>query len=94
MLIAVEEPERNLHPGALMDVANVLEQLAKKTQVIVTTHSSQLLDAFSCDRLSDSLGVLLLRNRPRLGTEVLNIEAIRNKREAFIVKPINKWTSL
>ena len=83
LLIAVEEPERNLHPGALMDVANVLEQLAKKTQVIITTHSSQLLDAFSCDSLSDSLGVLLLRNRPRLGTEVLNIENIRDKREAL-----------
>ena len=82
-LIAIEEPERNLHPGALMDVANVLEQLAKRTQVIITTHSSQLLDSFSSKSLSDSLGVLLLRNRPGLGTEVLNIEDIRDKREAL-----------
>ena len=82
-LIAIEEPERNLHPGALVDVANVLEQLAKRTQIIITTHSSQLLDAFSCDNLSDSLGVLLLRDRPRIGTEVLSIEDIRDKREAL-----------
>ena len=82
-LIAIEEPERNLHPGALMDVANVLEQLAKRTQIIITTHSSQLLDSFSSKSLSDSLGVLLLRNRPGLGTEVLNIEDIRDKREAL-----------
>ncbi len=82
-LIAIEEPERNLHPGALMDVANVLEQLAERTQVIITTHSSQLLDTFSSKSLSDSLGVLLLRNRPGLGTEVLNIEDIRDKREAL-----------
>ena len=40
-LIAIEEPERNLHPGALVDVAKVLEQLAKRTQIIITTHSSQ-----------------------------------------------------
>ena len=82
-LIAIEEPERNLHPGALTDIANILEQLAKRTQVIITTHSSQLLDAFNPDNLSDSLGVLLLRNRPGLGTEVLNLEDIRGKREAL-----------
>ena len=82
-LIAIEEPERNLHPGTLTDIANILEQLAKRTQVIITTHSSQLLDAFNPDNLSDSLGVLLLRNRPGLGTEVLNLEDIRGKREAL-----------
>ena len=45
-LIAIEEPERNLHPGAMTALAKVLEQLAERTQVIITTHSSQLLDAF------------------------------------------------
>ena len=82
-LIAIEEPERSLHPRALTDMVNVLEQLAERTQVIITTHSSQLLDTFSSESLSDSLGVLLLRNRPRLGTEVINVEDIRNKREAL-----------
>ena len=28
-LIAIEEPERNLHPGALTEIANVLEQIAR-----------------------------------------------------------------
>ena len=82
-LIAIEEPERNLHPGALKDIANVLEQLSERTQVIITTHSSQLLDAFSPENLTDSLGVLLLRNRSGLGTEVINLEDIRGKREAL-----------
>ena len=82
-LIAIEEPERNLHPGALKEIAYVLERLAERTQVIITTHSSQLLDAFSSENLSDWLGVLLLRNRSGLGTEVLNIENIRGKREAL-----------
>ena len=81
--IAIEEPERNLHPGALTDIANVLEQIAERSQVIVTTHSSQLLDAFNPENLSASLGVLLLRNRPGLGTEVLNLEEIRSKRDAL-----------
>ena len=82
-LIAIEEPERNLHPGALKDIANVLEKLSDRTQVIITTHSSQLLDAFSPDKLSDSLGVLLLRNRSGFGTEVLNLEEIKDEREAL-----------
>ena len=63
-LIAIEEPERNLHPGALADITNVLEQISEHSQMIITTHSSQLLDAFNPENLSDSLGVLLLRNVP------------------------------
>jgi len=82
-LIAIEEPERNLPPGVLKEIAYVLERIAERTQVIITTHSSQLLDTFSSKSLSDSLGVLLLRNRLGLGTEVLNLEDIRDKREAL-----------
>ena len=82
-LIAIEEPERNLHPGALSDIAHVLEQIAQYSQVIITTHSSELLGAFNPESLGDSLGVLLLRNRPGFGTEVLNLEEYRGKRKAL-----------
>ena len=82
-LIAIEEPERNLHPGALTDITNVLEQISEHSQVIITTHSSQLLDAFNPEYLSDSLGVLLLRNVPGQGTEVINLEDIRGDRAAL-----------
>ena len=82
-LIAIEEPERNLHPGALTGIANVLDRLSERTQVIITTHSSQLLDAFNPQNLSDSLGVLLLRNRPGHGTEVINLQDIRGDRAAL-----------
>ena len=82
-LIAIEEPEQGLHPGVLSDLAKMLEQTAERTQVIITTHSSQLLDAFKPENLSSSLGVLLLNNPPGQGTEVLNIEHIRQKREAL-----------
>lgn len=85
-LIAIEEPERNLHPGALTDITNVLEQISERSQVIITTHSSQLLDAFNPTSLSDSLGVLLLHNAPGLGTEVINLEDIRGDRAA-----LNGW---
>ena len=82
-LIAIEEPERNLHPDALSDIAHVLEQIAQYSQVIITTHSSRLLDAFDPVSLSDSLGVLLLQNRPGFGTEAKNLEEYSNKGEAL-----------
>ena len=82
-LIAIEEPERNLHPGALHDIAEVLELIAEQSQVIITTHSSQLLDAFSSETPSDSLCILLLRNRPGQGTEVINLEDVRRDRQAL-----------
>ena len=82
-LIAIEEPERSLHPGALKDIVKILEQMAERSQVVITTHSSQLLDAFSSESLSDFLGILLLRNLPGHGTEVLNLEEIRKDRAAL-----------
>ncbi len=82
-LIAIEEPERSLHPGALAIIANVLERIAERTQVIITTHSSQLLDSFSSESLSDWLGVLLLRNLPGHGTEAINIQEIRSDRKGL-----------
>lgn len=82
-LIAIEEPERNLHPAALSEISKVLEQLAEETQVIITTHSSQLLDSFNAENLSDNLRVLLLLSRPGSGTVVINLEKERNSREAL-----------
>ena len=82
-LIALEEPERNLHPDAMLAVADFLEQLAKGSQVIITTHSSQLLDTIDSESLSDLLEVLLLRNPQGHGTEVTNLEEIRGNRPAL-----------
>ena len=82
-LIAIEEPERNLHPGALTEIAKILRQIADRSQVIITTHSSQLLDAFNSENLSDSLGILFLRNLPGRGTEVRDLEDLRKDRAAL-----------
>ncbi len=45
-LIAIDEPEVGLHPGMLPIVAEFARQAADRSQVILTTHSPQLLDAF------------------------------------------------
>ena len=44
LLIAVEEPEMNIHPGALGVVFDLLLEASERMQVIVTTHSPDLLD--------------------------------------------------
>ncbi len=44
-LIAVEEPEATIHPGALESVLDLLLHASKHMQVVVTTHSPDLLDA-------------------------------------------------
>jgi ABC-type lipoprotein export system ATPase subunit len=43
-LIAIEEPETNLHPGALGMVLDLLRFASDRTQVIVATHSPELLE--------------------------------------------------
>lgn len=48
-LIAIEEPELGLHPDVLPKVAELLERASERTQLVVTTHSRQLVDAFTDD---------------------------------------------
>lgn len=46
-LIAIDEPETGLHPNMLPIIAELARRAAGRTQVILTTHSPQLLDAFT-----------------------------------------------
>jgi predicted ATPase len=46
-LVAIDEPETGLHPSMLPIIAEYAADAAKRTQLILTTHSPQLLDAFS-----------------------------------------------
>lgn len=45
-LIAIDEPETGLHPSMLPLVAELAADAARRTQVILTTHSPQFLNAF------------------------------------------------
>jgi predicted ATPase len=48
-LIAIDEPETGLHPSMLPIVAEYAIDAAQRSQVILTTHSPQFLDAFKDD---------------------------------------------
>jgi len=43
-LVGIEEPETALHPGAASVLRTALQEAAQRTQVIVTSHSPDLLD--------------------------------------------------
>jgi predicted ATPase len=44
-VLVIEEPEATIHPGALGAVLDLLRHASRYMQVVVTTHSPELLDA-------------------------------------------------
>lgn len=83
-IICIEEPERNLHPGILIDLASIMKRLSKRTQVIFTTHSSQLLDCFQADEISSDISVLLLSKKDELGTQSFLLDELAEKRDDLL----------
>lgn len=46
-LIVIEEPELGLHPDMMPNLRDLLIEASKTTQIVVTTHSTQLADAMT-----------------------------------------------
>lgn len=46
-VVAIDEPETGLHPSMLPIIAEFAAEASKRSQIIITTHSAQLLDSFS-----------------------------------------------
>ena len=59
-LTGIEEPELTVHPGALTALADELRERSRASQLIVTTHSPDLIDRISDFRDVDSLRVVEL----------------------------------
>jgi len=68
-LIAIEEPETGLHPAATAVLLDALREASESVQVIVTSHSSDLLD--NSEIRSDELRAVYWEND---GTAVLDID--------------------
>lgn len=51
-LIAIDEPEVGLHPRLLPIVSDMIKTASEKTQVLVTTHSPDLLNCFDIDSIA------------------------------------------
>lgn len=61
-LIAVDEPELGLHPRLLPVVGDLIRSASERTQVLVTTHSPDLLNRFS---ITDVAVLARAANEPR-----------------------------
>jgi predicted ATPase len=44
-VMVIEEPEATIHPGALGAILDLLRYASRKLQIVVTTHSPEVLDA-------------------------------------------------
>jgi predicted ATPase len=80
-LIGIEEPERNFHPGILKDIASIMRRLSKKTQVVMTTHSSQLLDCLNLEEISSDISVIVLSKKDDAGTKASLLEKLAENRD-------------
>jgi predicted ATPase len=58
-VVGIEEPEVALHPAALRALANALDEASGNTQIILTTHSAEILS----DRDIQPSQILVVRNR-------------------------------
>ncbi len=45
-VIAMEEPEQTVHPGVLAVLADAAKEISATSQVLITTHSPELVDRF------------------------------------------------
>ena len=51
-LVAIDEPEAGLHPRLLPVVADMIKMAAERTQILVTTHSPDLLNCFDLENVA------------------------------------------
>ncbi|HEY1135877.1 MAG TPA: AAA family ATPase [Xanthomonadaceae bacterium] len=76
-LIGIEEPETALHPGASAALREALQRASKQTQVIVTSHSPDLLDDGSVED-TQIIAVISDAGETKLGpVDAASREAIR-----------------
>ena len=68
-VIAIDEPEAGLHPGMLPIVAEHAVDASMRSQVILTTHSPQFLDAFR-----DTLPTTTVTKWENGGTELKTLD--------------------
>jgi len=74
-LICIEEPELGLHPDMIGEIAELLVEASKRTQLIVTTHSEILVSA-----LSETPEFILVCEQDAGGTKMRRLKKDRLKK--------------
>ena len=68
-LVCIEEPELGLHPDAVAIIAELLIEASSRMQLVVTTHSDELVSA-----LTSQPDAIIACERPGAGTELRRLE--------------------
>lgn len=77
-VVLIEEPERNLHPGLLMQLVDMMKEVSsQEKQIIITTHSPEILN--NCD-LED----ILFISRDKDGFSTLSRPSDNDEIKEFI----------
>jgi predicted ATPase len=50
-VLCIEEPELTIHPGALGVLSDLIKESSTRTQLLITTHSPDLISRFSAEEL-------------------------------------------
>jgi len=70
-LLALEEPESHLHPGAIHLLKGVIEDLAKSRQVVLTTHCPLFVD-----RINVAQNIIVTSNKAKPAKRISDIREI------------------
>lgn len=86
LVIAIEEPESHLHPGAIHELRQVIRDLGERHQVVVTSHNPLFIDR---SLLRNNVIVKDSRAKPALSIhelrDALGVRASDNLRHAELV---------
>jgi predicted ATPase len=78
-LVGIEEPEMALHPAAAGILLDALREVCLETQVIVTSHSPDLLDLVDLDR-EDLLAVRAAEGNTEIGpVDAASLKVLRDR---------------
>ncbi len=69
-LICIEEPELGLHPDVLPNLAKLLKDASERSQIVVTTHSEMLVDAFT-----DNPEAILIAEKINNSTQLTRLDS-------------------
>jgi predicted ATP-dependent endonuclease of OLD family len=69
-IILLEEPELGIHPHQLHQLMQFIKEQSKEKQIILTTHSPQVLDALEPDELDR---IIICHSDPKNGTQLSHL---------------------
>jgi predicted ATPase len=70
LVVAIEEPESHLHPGAVRQLAQIIQEMANEHQVIITTHSPLLIARNAVDA-----NIIVSKSKARPATSIAEIRS-------------------